>query len=84
MKSQKEETLHEFLMRGGVIKKIPPKEYKTDNMVKITTVYIPQLLDLSTGEMFYSEFKPIEMERIKDKVNLDVLPLDLLQQLGLR
>jgi hypothetical protein len=77
IKITKEETLEEFLARGGVIQKIPMYEYKTDNMVKATTVYIPHLLDLSEGAMYYSEFKQVTKDRIKNTIDLSRLPKEL-------
>jgi len=74
----KNESLDEFIARGGKITKLEPvkDEEKPTVNVKSTVSKPPNLMSLEDGEFYYGETEKTEKraEKKRSKINMDILP----------
>ncbi len=81
-----DKAMQEFLAKGGKIQKVPAVP-TPDEAIPVKTSSQVDLLDLGTGQLLYSEFKPKKAKKKKDgpvvikNVKMDTLPPELVEKL---
>jgi len=80
-----EESIKDYLKRGGQIEKIPTVQPQENRLIRSTITGPVNLLTLNEGSLFYSE-KNKRKKKIKivklDHINLDDVPEELRKKLG--
>ena len=83
----KQETIEEFLARGGVITKCPPPAPPPEegNRVNPTPTTGATMMSLAEGALYYAESKAKKERKVPEKaINFSVLPANLLKYLPKR
>lgn len=85
----KQETLEEYLKRGGIITKCPPAplpDEVTNNRASPTVNGSATMMSLAEGALYYAESraKPKERKKIEKTINFAALPTSLLKYIPKR
>ena len=82
----KRETIQEYINRGGTIKTVAPQKIEEEKHTIKPNQQAP-MVDLGTGQLLYSEFKPKKARKKKvgpvkiKNVNMAHVPNSLLEKL---
>jgi hypothetical protein len=82
----KQETIEEYLARGGVITKVPSSfPAEEPNKVNPTPTSGATMMSLAEGALYYSESKAKKERKVPEKtINFSALPANLLKYLPKR